>query len=68
MAGSFDRGFPIGSPRLSGPASLNDAPLTVEDWRVVHQGYMAFMSLVRRVAADAWAREDKARAARPEEA
>jgi len=49
--------LPVGSPLLTGPNHLSDAPLTVEDWRIVHHAYMAFMTTVRRVAAQAYNRE-----------
>lgn len=56
--------FPPGSPRLSGGVPLVDAPLTVEDWRIVHHAYVGFMTVVQRVAAEAYARQS----ARPADA
>lgn len=43
---------------LTGPAVLSDAPLTVDDWRIVHAAYYGFITVVRKVAQDAWARQD----------
>jgi hypothetical protein len=38
---------------------LVNAPLTVEDWRIIHEAYIAFMTTVRRVAAEAYARQER---------
>lgn len=60
MAEMVEPILPICSPRLSGPNNLSDAPLTVEDWRIVHHAYMAFMATVRRVAQQAYERHQPA--------
>lgn len=54
--------LPISSPRLSGPNNLSDAPLTADDWRIIHHAYMAFMTTVRRVAQQAYGRHQPAAA------
>jgi hypothetical protein len=53
------RAFPPGSANISGAEPLVKAPLTVEDWRIVHEAYIAFMTTVRRVAAEAYARKER---------
>jgi hypothetical protein len=53
------RAFPPGSANISGAEPLVNAPLTVEDWRIVHEAYIAFMTTVRRVAAEAYARKER---------
>ena len=52
--------FPPGSPRICGGEPLVNAPLTAEDWRIVHHAYVGFMTVVRRVAAEAYDRQDRA--------
>lgn len=59
--------FPPGSPRLCGGVPLVEAPLTVEDWRIIHHAYVGFMTVVRRVAADAYARQTAGPAPEPSE-
>lgn len=44
------------SQRLIGPNPLVNAPLTVEDWRLIHMAYCAFMATVRTVAQQAYER------------
>lgn len=60
-----DRGYAPGSTRLTGPGSLTDAPLTVEDWRIIWHAYYGFITVVRKVAADAWKRHDQEASQQP---
>lgn len=57
MSTRVDRGFPPGHSMLTGPGHLSDAPLTVEDWRIIYHAYYGFITAVRRVAQDAWKRQ-----------
>ena len=50
-------GFPPGSTRLTGPDCLSDAPLTKEDWRIIWHAYYGFITIARKVARDAYARQ-----------
>lgn len=54
------RSVHAGLTRLHGVHRLIDAPLTAEDWRIVHMAYQAFMMTVRKVASDAYERQVRA--------